>query len=147
VMCSVPVISSSSLISSGDGKIQKKVKTVYVPPTEQDLEQLLIELETSEPLSTTNNNLNHGKSPIKRAQSAVIANCKLMKRNLSKRHTVSSNAAGTEFLRGRYLPLFALSGLLASRTLTLLSTSPRSCSQICLHRNRPNDSSNFAQTT
>ena len=67
----VTTADGSSLISSGDGAIQKRVKTVYVPPTEQDLEQLLIELETSEPLPSSNNNLNHGESPIKRAQSAI----------------------------------------------------------------------------
>eukprot|EP00986_Skeletonema_menzelii_P005279 scaffold1891_cov139-Skeletonema_menzelii.AAC.4 len=82
------VTTGSSWASSGSGDenivaaTQTKVKTVYVPPTEKDLEQLLIELESSEPLSS-NNNLNHGESAIKRAQSAIDSLQSLMEQKTS----------------------------------------------------------------
>jgi len=60
------------------GKQKRRVKTVYVPPTQDDLEQLLLELESSEPLpnnaNINNNKNNNGEmSSMKRAQSAIAA--------------------------------------------------------------------------
>jgi hypothetical protein len=49
---------------------QKRVKTVYVEPTQNDLENILVELASSEPL--INNNTN-GESPTKRVQSMIAS--------------------------------------------------------------------------
>ncbi len=53
---------------------QKRVKTVYVPPTQDDLQKILLELESSEPLPDNSNiNQNNGESSMKRAQSAIAS--------------------------------------------------------------------------
>eukprot|EP00984_Skeletonema_dohrnii_P024459 scaffold13580_cov130-Skeletonema_dohrnii-CCMP3373.AAC.2 len=53
---------------------KKQVKTVYVTPTQQDLENILIELESSEPLPNSGNNIiNNGESSVNRVKSAIAS--------------------------------------------------------------------------
>jgi len=58
-------------------KRAKKQKTVFVAPTQHDLEQILIELESSEPLPDTTTRIFHNNngesSPTKRVQSVIAS--------------------------------------------------------------------------
>ncbi|KAK1736672.1 hypothetical protein QTG54_012694 [Skeletonema marinoi] len=60
-------------------KAKKRVKPVYVPPTQQDLQNIFIELESSEPLPISSNNIiNSGESSVNRVKSAIASLQSLM---------------------------------------------------------------------
>jgi len=64
---------------------KKQVKTVYVPPTQQDLENILIELESSEPLPISSNNIiNNGESSVNRVKSAIASLQSLMEQKTDR---------------------------------------------------------------